>query len=323
MAVVLAVTAVVVLAVASVLGPDASSPWLRAIYLVAQWIGPLVLVSLAAWTARRRLSTWVRHCLIELAGPALVSAMPPRTVLNAVLARVFGDKVGYQEIATALLGGSGRDPAARDTAVSKGTTVTIRFERVDEYSCLTAITWSHEFSGVRNNHHYVMFATTDADILTIVNSERAYPLFEAWRVGQRRASGKLRAEPQGSDRRRRELSGTRMDDSTAWIHNRSQARWSRSGTTTSSSSCRVGSTGRTLSFLASRPVRSRSPRPCGRIGRADDAPDNMRSVPSIRGLALVGSLPLLRAKPRLQYPAARPRRREARVPGDRLDAQDD
>lgn len=182
MAVVLAVTAVVVLAVASVLGPDASSPWLRAIYLVAQWIGPLVLVSLAAWTARRRLSTWVRHCLIELAGPALVSAMPPRTVLNAVLARVFGDKVGYQEIATALLGGSGRDPAARDTAVSKGTTVTIRFERVDEYSCLTAITWSHEFSGVRNNHHYVMFATTDADILTIVNSERAYPLFEAWRV---------------------------------------------------------------------------------------------------------------------------------------------
>jgi hypothetical protein len=181
MAVVLVVAAVALLAISAVLGPGVESVWLRIFYIFAQWTGPLLLLVAAAHVLRRRLSSWVADRLVDLAGPALISAMPPRMVLNAVLARVFGDKVGHQEVTTALLGGGGRDPAARDTAVSKGTTVEIRFERIDESACLTEITWSHQFSGVRDNHHFVMFATTDAEIFTLVNNDRAYPLFEAWR----------------------------------------------------------------------------------------------------------------------------------------------
>ena len=108
--------------------------------------------------------------------------MPPRHVLSLALGRVFGDKVGHQEIVTALLGGSGRDPDARDTAVSKRTTANVRLQRIDESTCLTELTWTHEFSGVRNNHLLVMFATWDRDIYTSVIQERTYPLFEIWRV---------------------------------------------------------------------------------------------------------------------------------------------
>ena len=141
----------------------------------------VLLVVAAAYASRRRVKSWVRHTLIDLAGPALISAMPPRTVLNAVLIKVFGDKVGHHEVLTALLGGGGRDIDARDTAVSRRTTAVIRFERIDESACLTEITWSHQFSGVRNNHHFVMFATTDGEIFSLVNNQRTYPLFEAWR----------------------------------------------------------------------------------------------------------------------------------------------
>ena len=123
MAVVLVVAAVALLAISAVLGPGVESVWLRILYIFAQWTGPLLLLVAAAHVLRRRLSSWVADRLVDLAGPALISAMPPRMVLNAVLARVFGDKVGHQEVTTALLGGGGPDPAARDTAVSKGTTV--------------------------------------------------------------------------------------------------------------------------------------------------------------------------------------------------------
>ena len=182
MAVVLVVAAVALLALSAALGPDAGTVWLRIVYILAQWVGPLLLIAGVLWGRRVRLSGWLTRRLVELAGPALISAMPPRMVLNTVLAKVFGDKVGHQEVATALLGGGGRDVEARDTAVSRLTTALIRFERIDESACLTEITWSHQFSGVRNNHHFVMFATTDAEIFSLVNNERTYPLFEAWRM---------------------------------------------------------------------------------------------------------------------------------------------
>ena len=181
MAVVLAVAAVAFLVVSAVLG-SATSVWLHLLTTVVESLGISLLFLSLIWAVRRRAERWIRRILVELAGPALVSAMPPRTVLNAVLARVFGDKVGYQEVSTALLGGGGRDPGARDTAVSRGTTARIRLERIDDSSCLNEMTWTHEFSGVRNNHHYVMFATTDAEIFSLVNLERTYPLFEAWFV---------------------------------------------------------------------------------------------------------------------------------------------
>jgi hypothetical protein len=182
MAVVIGVAALVLLALSVLIGPLTASFWLRTVYLVAQWTGPLLLLVTVGLAVRHRLADWVRRQLVDLAGPALITAMPPRTVLNRALERVFGEKVGHQEIVTALLGGNGRDLAARDTAVSKETSATIRLERIEDSTVLTELTWSHEFSGVRNNHLLVLFATWDRDIYTWIIQERIYPLFEAWRV---------------------------------------------------------------------------------------------------------------------------------------------
>lgn len=182
MAVVLVVAAVGLLVVSALIGSGAHSTWLWIVYVLAQWVGPLLLLAAAALALRRRLYSWVTARLIDMAGPALISAMPPRTVLSAVLARVFGDRVDHQDVLTGLLGGAGRDLAARDTAVSRNTTAHFRLQRIDETSVLNDLTWTHEFSGIKNNHLFIIFATFNRDIAGRLPSARVYPLFESWTV---------------------------------------------------------------------------------------------------------------------------------------------
>jgi hypothetical protein len=180
MAVVLAVAAAVLLVVSAVLGPDQASLWLRAVYVLAQWAGPLLLIALAGLVLWRRVVPWAERFLIELAGPSLIRAMAPRAVLGAMLPWVYGDGVGHQDVLTGVLGGAGRDPGGRDTAVSRGTTATFRLWAVDEHMCGNEATWTHDFSGIRDNHKLVLFATSDAEIANLVPGARRYPLFELW-----------------------------------------------------------------------------------------------------------------------------------------------
>jgi hypothetical protein len=182
MAVVLAVAAAVLLVISALLGPDQPSPWLRAVYLLAQWVGPLLLIALGGLVLWRRVADRVRQALVGLVGPALIRAMPPRTVLGALLPWVYGDAVGHEDVLIGVLGGGGRDPYGRDTAVSRGTTAHFRLWSIDDFMCGNESTWSHDFSGVRDNHKLVLFATSDADIANLVASERVYPLFESWLV---------------------------------------------------------------------------------------------------------------------------------------------
>jgi hypothetical protein len=180
MAVVMAVAAAVLLVLSAVLGPDDPSPWLRAVYVLAQWTGPLLLILLCGLVLSRRALPWATAVLVKLAGPALIKAMPPRAVLEALLPWVYGDAVGHQDVLTGVLGGSGRDPAGRDTAISRGTTATFRLWAVDEQMSGNESTWTHDFSGIRDNHKLVLFATSDPEIANLVSSERVYPLFELW-----------------------------------------------------------------------------------------------------------------------------------------------
>jgi hypothetical protein len=180
MAVVLAVAAVAMLVVSVALGPDQPSPWLRAVYLIAQWTGPLLLAALVCVVAGRKAVRWGERILVKLTGPALIKAMSPREVLGALLPLVYGNAVGHQEVLTAVLGGAGRDPAGRDTAVSRETTAHYRLWAVNESTCGHEATWTHDFSGVRDNHRLVLFATSDPSIAGLVSSERRYPLFELW-----------------------------------------------------------------------------------------------------------------------------------------------
>lgn len=184
MAFVLWLSAAVLMIVSVVLGrADASLP-LRLIAEFAHWTGPLVLLSALLCSTRARLETVLRSQLVELAGPAMVRAMPPRTVLDALLSRTLGDRRSHQDIITALLGGPGRDASGGDTVVSRGTSAHFRIESVSETECISYLTWTHEYSGVRKNHRFVIFATSDREIASFVLNERTYPLYEVWLVGE-------------------------------------------------------------------------------------------------------------------------------------------
>jgi hypothetical protein len=179
MAVVLAVAAAILLVAAAVLGPDSASPWLRGVFLLAQWFGPLLALAAALVVARTRLIDWVNRRIVDMTGPLIVRAMPPRTVLGVVLSRVYGDS-RYSDIITGLLGGGGNDPDGRDTAVSRSTTAQFRLSAVDDSSCSAEVTWTHKYSGVRNNHKFIVFVTFDAAIWNVLSTERVFPLYESW-----------------------------------------------------------------------------------------------------------------------------------------------
>ena len=180
MAVVLGLAIAVLLAVVALLGPDQQSPGLRALYTGALWFGPILVVLLVGLLAHRRLSALARQSLVDVAGPSLIRSMAPRTVLGGLLARVYGEQVDHHEVLTGVLGGAGRDPGGRDTAVSRSTTAEFRLWAVNGSTCRSESTWTHDLSGVRASHLFVLFATFDKEISRLVRSERVYPLFELW-----------------------------------------------------------------------------------------------------------------------------------------------
>ena len=182
MAFVLWLGAVTLLIISVVLDRDGIDLPLRITALAVQWVGFVVLVAALIHSLRKRLTTAFRTQLIELAGPALVRSMAPRVVLDALLTRTLGGRRGHQEIITALLGGPGRDASGGDTVVSRGTTAHFRIESVSETECISYLTWTHEYSGVRNNHRFVIFATSDREIASLVLTDRIFPLYEVWLV---------------------------------------------------------------------------------------------------------------------------------------------
>lgn len=180
MAVVLGVAALVLFVVAVAIGPAPESPILWVFVVLGQALWPLLLLLSVVSAFRDRISAWARQVLLDVAGPAVVQSMAPRVVLDSVLNRVFGHEVGHDEILAAVLGGAGRRSDGVDTAVSSSTTVQIRLERIDEKTCGSQLTWSHVFSGVRNNHLYMIFGTFNREIFTSITNERTYPLYEVW-----------------------------------------------------------------------------------------------------------------------------------------------
>jgi hypothetical protein len=182
MAVVLAMAAAVLLVVAAAVGPDNPSPWFRAVFVLCSWVGPILLLACVGWLLRRRVGLHLQRLLVEIAGPALIRSMPPRTVFASALSRVFGDDVGHEDVITGLLGGAGRDSSGRDTVVSRNTSAHVRLRSIGEDACHTESTWTHEFSGVQDNHLYFVFATCNPAISSLVTSERMFPLFELWSI---------------------------------------------------------------------------------------------------------------------------------------------
>ncbi len=180
MAVILAVAAAVLLVVAAVIGPDAPTTPLRGAFLVASWSGPVVLLLLVAVLLQRRWQARMRSMMVDIAGPALVRNMPPRTVLDSLLTSVWGDSRGLQDMLTAILGGAGKNPGGHDTAVSRATSAHFRLRAVDESTCINEFRWTYDFSEVHDNHKFVVFATDDPTTAGLIARERIYPLFELW-----------------------------------------------------------------------------------------------------------------------------------------------
>lgn len=181
MAVGLAVAAAVCFGVAAVMGPDGPSFWLRLGYLVAACAGVVLLIAAVAWAARRPLERLLVDRLTELAGPSLIQAMPPRTVLASLLPWIYGE-TDHEDVLTGVLGGAGRDLDGSDTAVSRSTTAHFRIWTVEDGVCASEAEWTHELSGVRKSHKFVVFATHDEQIGALVAQQRRFPLFEYFRV---------------------------------------------------------------------------------------------------------------------------------------------
>jgi hypothetical protein len=171
------------LLVGAVLSADAvDSLGLQALSVVFACLAVVAIMGVVvALSWRRIMSSLTRH-LTGLAGPALIRSMPPRDVLGALLPWVYGDRVDHGEVLTGILGGPGREIQARDTAVSKGTSVHFKLAALNDEMLQTDQTFTHEFSGVRDNYMLVLFGTLSLEILRLVVTEREYPLFELWRV---------------------------------------------------------------------------------------------------------------------------------------------
>jgi hypothetical protein len=180
MAVVLWLAAVGLLTFSALLEPRQADLWLRVVTVGVASLGPLLLVLAIIYSLRRRLVRKVRQQLVDLAGPAIIRSMPPRTVLSSLLPWVYGDRTNHQDVLTGVLGGAGRDPLGRDTAVSRSTMALFRLISIDRRMCRSEAVWTHQFSGVRNSHKFVIFATCDREISTFVTGDRVFPLFELW-----------------------------------------------------------------------------------------------------------------------------------------------
>jgi hypothetical protein len=156
MAVVLWLLAVGLLIISVLFDGDPTSTWSQLLAVAASWAGPILLVLALVFSVRTWLTKLLRRQIVDLAGPAMIRSMPPRTVLGALLPWVYGDRTDYREVLTGVLGGASRDAEGRDTAVSRRTTAVFRLHAIDQSTCRSDTTWTHEFSGVRNNHRFVI-----------------------------------------------------------------------------------------------------------------------------------------------------------------------
>jgi hypothetical protein len=182
MAVGLAAAAAVCFVVAAAVGPDGPSFWLRLIYLMAVCAGVVLLVAAIVWAFRRRFEQLLADRLVDLASPSLIRAMPPRAVLGSLLPWIYGDTTDHEDVLTGVLGGAGRDIDGGDTAVSRSTTAHFRIRTVGDEVCISEAEWTHELTGVRRSHKFVVFATHDEHIASMVAQQRRFPLFESFRV---------------------------------------------------------------------------------------------------------------------------------------------
>lgn len=148
-----------------------------ALLTIAVLVGLLVLVGYAF---RRRLRDWAQRLVAEIAGPTLIRSLPPRTVLQAVLAPVYGDQVVLDDVLIAVLGGAGREWDRQDTLASRVVDAHFRLRSLDKTTCRSEATWTYEFSSVRDSHLLVVFGTHDPRTAAAVVRGRVHPLYELW-----------------------------------------------------------------------------------------------------------------------------------------------
>jgi hypothetical protein len=178
MGVVLWLTSAGLLIASALLGQRPASPWLQVLASLLQWASSVVLLFAALYTFRNPLRQWIEAHLVKLTGPALIRSMPPRAVLASLLQRVYGTRSVDPDILNGILGGAGRDPGGGDTVISRSTTAHFAIESVSDTECITYLTWTHEYSSVRDNHLFVIFATSDHEVASAVANERVFPLYE-------------------------------------------------------------------------------------------------------------------------------------------------
>jgi hypothetical protein len=175
----LALVAAVALVSASFV-PSGGGLGLRLLTVAVQCLATLALLAAAAGFLLHPIRRRLADELTGVAGPAIVHALPPRVVLDALLKRVYGLHTGsYEPIITGILGGAGHSVGGADIAISTRATVHYQLRALDEGRVAARGSWTYRFPSAPKQDRFAIFCTCDRDIWNLILPNRKLPLFES------------------------------------------------------------------------------------------------------------------------------------------------
>jgi hypothetical protein len=178
----LALVAVVAL-VSATFVPSGGGLGLRLLAVAVQCLATLGLFAAAAGFLLRPIRRWLANELTGVAGPAIVHALPPRVVLDALLKRVYGHHAAtYEPIVTGILGGAGQSVNGADIAISTRTSAHYQLRALDEGRVAARGSWTYRFPSARTQHRFAIFCTCDREIWNLILPNHKLPLFESFLI---------------------------------------------------------------------------------------------------------------------------------------------
>lgn len=164
-----------------VLDPDETSVIQRSIKELSIQLWPFSLTTAAALLLyERSLRKKFVQDLINVSGPRIVEALRPVSVMETLLARVYGPNPANRDVTVSVLGGEGlRD---EELSVSVDTTVTYTLGGVadGQYELNSHISYAYRGSVV--SEKFIIVATCAPELRDLVVVGCEFPLFDSWYV---------------------------------------------------------------------------------------------------------------------------------------------
>lgn len=113
----------------------------------------------------------------------MLDSLPPGTVMEHLLERVYGPSESNRAVATAVLGGEGAAHDGGDLTISEHTEVEFQLSWIDEATYRMVMEQRYRFRNRVPAARFVIFATSDYELRDRIISGCRVPLFDMWFVG--------------------------------------------------------------------------------------------------------------------------------------------